>query len=363
MTTAVQDNAGTPLRVMLIGLGKLGLTVADGLIRHGAARVVGAVDLDPAKADVDLGTLLGREPIGVPVAPEPTPEALAADVAVLMTSSRMASVVEPIAALLERGIDVLTSAEEVAYPWGEFPEESARLDAIARAHGATLLGTGANPGFLMDVLPVVLSLATQRVVRLRITRTMDLRPHRPARLSRFALGETPERFAQIPRSVAHGHIGFRQSIDAVADALGLAIDRVEDRPLRPSVIAVRERRGELFAIEPGHVAVVSQGAAGMVGDEEVVTLEEHFGFLEEGDDMPRGDTYVLDGVDQQFTVAVRPGVMSFVTTPAVLVNMLAPVARAAPGLRSMIDFAVRDLGSKGRRGSEPPVAGGVRVGA
>lgn len=347
-----------PVRTVLIGLGKLGLTVAEGLLDRRDVRVVGAVDVDPGKAGVDVAELVGRMPIGVPVTDALTPEAWEADVAVLMTSSRMASVVAPIAELLDRGLDVLTSAEELAYPWREFPDESRRLDALARERGATLLGTGANPGFLMDVLPVVLSLATQDVRRLRIVRAMDLRPHRAERLTRFALGEPPERFAAIPPDVAHGHIGFGQSIAAVADALELGLDRIEQRPLRPTVVTDAPRRGDVVTIDAGRIAVVSQGAAGFAGDEEVVTLEEHFGFLDAGDDIPQGDTYLLAGADQEFTVAVRPGVRSFATTPAVLINMLVPVAHAAPGLRSTLDFAARELASKGRRRAAPQAVAG-----
>jgi 4-hydroxy-tetrahydrodipicolinate reductase len=350
---AVDGGDEAPARAVLIGLGKLGLDVADGLVDRRDVTIVGAVDLDPDKEGRDLSELLGREPIGVAVTSEVTHDAASADIAVLMTASRMTQLVEPIQDLLERGLNVLTSAEELAYPWGEFPDQSRVLDAVARERGVTLVGAGANPGFLMDVLPVVLSLATQEVRRLRITRTMDLRPHRAARLSRFALGESPERFVDIPPAVAHGHIGFRQSIDAMADALDLPVDRVEEHRLHPAVVANAARSGDHVVIEPGAIAVVAQGASGFVGAEEVIRLEEYFGFLDDGDDVPRGDTYVLDGTDQRFTVAVRPGVLSFVTTPAVLSNLLVPVVRAEAGLRSTIDFVVRDLASKGRRRSAP----------
>ena len=345
----MKSNDNRPVNVVLIGLGKLGLTVANGLGARSEIRIVGAVDLDPGKAGVDLGGLTGGAPTGVEVSPELADDAWSADVAVVMTSSRIVELVDLVSRLLEKGIDVVTSAEEMAYPWREFPEESRRLDEIARRHGSTLVGAGANPGFLMDVVPVVLSCATQDVRHLQVTRAIDLRPHRETRLRRFALGQEADRFEQLfADGVAHGHIGFRQSIDAFADALNLPIDRVEELPLRPTVIATGPRSGDLVTLEPGTIAVVTQGARALVGDEEVVRLEEHFGFHDEDDEIPRGDTYVLTGEDQQFTVAVRPGVMSFVTTPAVLINMIVPVSLAAPGWRSTIDFPVRDLASKGR---------------
>jgi hypothetical protein len=209
----------------------------------------------------------------------------------------------------------------------------------------------------MDVLPIVLSLSTRRVERLHITRTIDLRPQRRRRFERFALGARAEDFQDLPDTAVYGHIGFRQSLDAVVDALGFDVDRVEERPLRVAVVATEPRSGDFETIEHGQIAVVRQGIAAFDGDREVIALEEYFGFIDEGDDIPRGDTYVLDGVDQQFTVSVSPGVHSFMTTPAVIVNMVVPVVDAAPGLRTMMDFTVRDLASKGQARAAAAIGG------
>lgn len=351
MARTTTDTISGPrqIRVALIGLGKLGMTVADGVLASPGIGVAAAVDLDEAKQGKDLGELVQGEPSGIEVRDSLGDGLEACDVAVLMTSSRMSSVVDTVVELVEQGINVLTSAEELAYPWWEFPEQSRRIDAAARENGVSVLSAGANPGFVMDLLPVVTSMATQQVQRLRVTRTMDVSPHRQQRLTRFGLGRSEDQFSHIPRDVAHGHIGFRQSIDSIADALRLDIDRVEEQPLRPAVVAGEVREGEYVNIQPGEVAIVSQGAVGLVSGRAVVTLEEHFGFIDPSDDIPKGDSFVLDGIDQQFRVAVEPGVRSFVTTPAVLVNFIEPLASAPAGLRMTMDFAVRDLASKGRK--------------
>jgi hypothetical protein len=304
----------------------------------------------------DLGTLLARDPIGVVVSSDFGPSTPAADVAVLMTASRMLDVVDVAAALMERGVRVLTSAEELAYPWHEFPEQSEYLDDLAGRTNTALLGTGANPGFLMDLLPSVLTLATQEVTALHIRRTMDLRPHRAGRLTRFAIGKTEQQFLELPSAEVHGHIGFRQSIDALADALQLDIDRVVEEPLRPSVIAECERRGDFVAIAPKTIAVLTQGAVGYRNTEAVITLQENFGFVDDGDPVLKGDECVVEGADQSFTVNITPGVLSFVTTPAVLVNMISPLATCPPGFKSMFDFPVGDIASKG---SGKRAAGGL----
>lgn len=338
---------GLPVRVVLIGLGKLGLTVAAGLCDRYDVKIVGAVDKDPGKIGRDLGELIQRDAIGVPVTDDLTSESAAADVALLMTASRMAGVADTIEALLKLGLNVVTSAEELAYPWHQFPIESNKLDTVAREYDRTVLGTGANPGFLMDVLPAILTVTTQGVRALHVRRTMDLRPHRPARLTRFAIGRTAAEFDQLPVSEVHGHIGFRQSIDAITDALSLQIDRVVEEPLRPAVIAQRPRHGDFVTIDSGTVAVLRQGATGYYRDREIITLQEYFGFVDEADAIEKGDGCLVKGIDQEFTLSVTPGVLSFVTTPAVLINMTAPVVHAEPGLRTMLDFKVSDVTSKG----------------
>jgi 2,4-diaminopentanoate dehydrogenase len=332
--------------VALLGLGKLGTSVVEALLDRWDVRIVSAVDLDPARVGRDLGELLGRDPIGVIVDDE-LPAAREGGVAMIMTGSRMREVRPVIEAMLERGYDVLTSAEELAYPWHEFPEDSRELDELARRHGRRVLGAGANPGFLMDVVPVVLSLSTRELARVSVTRSLDLRPHRAHRLIRFGLGKSPEAFAALTPEEAHGHIGFRQSIDAVADALAWQLDAVDETPLQPAVILSQPRSGEHVTLEAGTVGVVRQTARGVVDGGGGVELCEYFGFIDAADDIPTGDEYAIEGVDQAYSVAVRPGVQSFTTTPAVMTNLLGALTMAEPGLRCVYDFEIWALASKG----------------
>lgn len=356
--TASPASSSALPRVAVIGLGKLGLNVAGALVDRRDLDLVAAVDTNPRMLGADLGTLLGSRPFGLAVTRRLTGEE-AVDLAVLTTASYLADVSEQLHALVCCGIDVVTSAEELGYPWHEFPRESAEIDALARAHGVSVLGAGANPGFLMDVLPITLTLGSQEVERIAITRTLDLRPQRPGRAGRFGIGVEPAQLAGLPSHAITGHVGFRQSIDAIADALGWALDAVEVTPVTPAVVAETARDGDFFRIEPGQVAVVEQYARGLRDGAVAIELHEYFGFIDADDPLLHGDTYEIVGADQSFTASVQPGIRSYVTTPAVLVNLVRPTIEAPPGLLASVDFRVRDLAAKGawRTPREPREAG------
>lgn len=341
-------NSTRPATAAIVGLGKLGLAVAEGLANRADIEIAAAVDLDPNKLGKDLGELLGREPLGVEVQPSVPEDEPAADIVFLLTGSRLAELAGTIEGFARRGSNVISSAEELGYPWHEFPELSSRLDAAARSAGVSVMGAGVNPGFFMDALPILLSATTQEVVSISIRRTLDLSPHRPARLTRFGLGLTPEEFAALDRETLHGHIGFRQSIDAVADALGWpAEDRtVTDTLPQVAVIATDTRRGDLAEIAPGQVAVVRQSARCSYGDSDLIEIDEYFGFIAEDDPIPPGDGLSVNGSDQSFELAISPCLYSFASTPAILVNLSQPLVASRPGLLTTVDLPVREFGAQ-----------------
>ncbi len=333
-----------PLRVAIVGAGVLGRSVARGVARRSDLDLMAVVDADPhlAGTTLDLPSADGE-----PLVISPALTADDVDVVGVLTASRVDQIGELLITLVERGINVVTAAEELTYPWHSHPQWSARLDAAARAHGVSVLSVGANPGLLMDTLVTVLSLASQRVDRIVATRTMDVRVHRAARLRRFGIGLAPERFAAQPADTLHGHIGFRQSIDALGDALGWPIDEVLESPLAVALLAESDRTGDLVTIPAGTVAVVEQHAQAIVDGRTRIELREYFGFVDPTDPIPTGDAWTITGADQTVSLASPEGVHSFSTTPATVVNMIGPVHDAAPGLRTVGDFAVRALASKG----------------
>jgi hypothetical protein len=343
-----QPADGGAHRVAVVGLGKLGQLLVERIERRRDTRLVGVVDADPAKVGRRLGDVLGRE-TGLDLQVSGSLESIrGVDVALVATTSRLqevAPVLEQIAAL---GVDAITICEEAVYPRRQFPERSAQLDAVARSHGVSILGCGSNPGFLMDVLPIACTLGLERVERVTIRRSLDMRPHRPERLARFGLGYTPEQFAAIDATTLVGHVGFTQSMHCLADALGWDLDETHEAEVRPAVVATEDRRGEFVTVKPGTVAVIEHRAWARRGDDRLIDIAMYFGFHDVGDDIGHGDRYEITATDQTISMHVEPSWGPFATTPSAVVNLIPAVRAGAPGLLSVADFPVRSLAARGR---------------
>ena len=169
------------IRVILYGLGPIGLSVAKLALTKVTLQVVGAVDIDPAKVGHDLGELLGRtEPLGV-VVTDDVPRLLERtqpDLALLTTLSAIPAVTPQIDGLVKAGVNVISSSEQLFFPLGDGAAAAAPLDELARTHGVSILGTGVNPGFVMDFLPLTLTSVCQEVDRIRVTRRVDVATRR-----------------------------------------------------------------------------------------------------------------------------------------------------------------------------------------
>lgn len=334
-----------PIDVALIGVGTYGLRVGLNLLAHPERfRVVAAVEeYDKGVQGRDLGEVAGGEPIGVPVTAElPAEVELAA--AIQVTYSQFERVEPMIRQLVERGVNVVTSAEELGHPWHEFPQRSRELDEFAKRHGVTVVGAGANPGFVLDALPVVASIACRGVHSIRANRTLDVSHQREHRLRHFGIGE--DSFEPGQGVGGGGHVGYRQSIDAIADALGWQLDDIVEDPVAPAIVASSPREGRQWTVPAGKVAVVRQGARGFRGEVPVIELSGYFGFVREEDPIPKNDLLAIEGSDQSFELR-SSGLAGPATTPAVLLNLVAPTVRAEPGLRGSLDFRLRDFCSVG----------------
>ena len=348
--SASPDNPPAPVQVAIVGLGMQGMLLIDRLRARPEVEIVAVVDADPAKVGRSVADIVPTG-AGLDVIVEQSHERIgAADVALVTTSSRIAEVAPVIEDVANRGVNVITTAEELGYPWRQYPELSERLDGVAREHDVTIVGAGANPGFLMDLLPITLSHASDRVTRIAIRRTASMRPHRSARLTRFGLGKTPEEFAATGPEIIYGHVGFTQSIQCIADALGWELDEVREHDPEPLVIATAPRAGVHFVVEAGTVAVVAHRAVGLLGGAPVIDVSMFLGFPDAEDDVPEADWYEISDGDERRTVEIRPPWTPFGATPSTVVNLLSATVNARAGLLSSVDFPARVLAARGSDG-------------
>ena len=285
---------------------------------HGAGQAGRAVaGLLRRRAGVEVRGPFGRER---------REEALAggADVVVIATTSFLDAIAPDVRWAVEAGSNVLTSAEEAAYPWAVDAACADELDALARARGVTILGAGLNPGFAFDALVLTALGAVAEVRALRVERVVDLSGFSAAVLRRIGVGHAPDAFAAgVASGAITGHIGFPQSMHVVAARLGVAIERI-DREIAPVLAA-----GVTAGFEQRYVAVVA-GAP---------WFEARFaGHI---DPASRGwatrDTIHVDA-DPPLDLTLAPGIGAQSGSAAVLANSVARVAEARPGWLTVADL-------------------------
>lgn len=326
-----------PLKTVQVGLGPIGREVARHAARHRAMELVGAADLDPAWVGRDLGEVLEIGSNGIPVVDSISAllDGTKPDVVLHATGSFLPDVESQLRECLERGASVVSTCEELSYPFYRHPKLAAALDAHARAHDAVLLGTGVNPGFVMDKLVATTAAACSRVDRVRVLRVVDAGLRRVPFQNKVGAGLELEEFEKKRAAGGMGHIGLPESAHMVADVIGVSGRRTLRDELRP-IVADGPVRSGTAQIEAGRVAGVHQILTLEADGEEKVRLEVE---LYVGAERPR-DTFSIEG-EPPLEVSLPGGVPGDSATAAVTIHCALRVKDLAPGLRTVLDVPVR----------------------
>jgi hypothetical protein len=321
------------IRIIQYGLGPIGSAVARHVVERTGLDLVGGVDIDPAKAGKDVGEVIGLgSPLGFPVVAKLADllDRTSADVVLHTTSSYFDLFKDQILEILEAGLDVVSTAEELSFPWLAHASEAAEIDAAAKRAGKTVLGTGVNPGFIMDALPLFLTAICQRVDRIEVTRVINASTRRGPFQAKIGSGLTVEEFNTRMAAGRMGHVGLPESVGMVFDTLGKELARYESG-VEP-VIAEKPVKTDFFEVEPGQVIGLRQVARGYTGQGEFLTLT-FIAALDAGQD---GDTVKLAGhPDLEITLK---GTNGDIATVAIAVNAVRRVKEAASGLVTMRDL-------------------------
>jgi hypothetical protein len=321
---------GAHVRIAIVGLGAIGREVLKAVqARPGLALVAVA---DPAAALVgrDAGEVAGVGACGVLVVAT-AEEAFAADVdvALVLTTSSVADLLPIIDAASLRGVDVISTCEDLSYADLATPELARKLDARARAGGITVLGTGINPGFVMDRLPLTLAAACVRVDAVRVERVVDAAKRRGPLRAKVGADLTVAEFEAGVAARRLGHRGLPESLALVGLGLGFSFDDVTNTIAPVVATADNPRAG----IEPGRVAGLRQSAVGRKGGRELVRLD-----LEMSVAAPDPhDRVVIDG-DPPLDVLVRGGTHGDRGTVGTTVSAIPAVVVASPGLKTVLDL-------------------------
>lgn len=328
-----REEEGQPVPVVVMGLGAIGQAVARAALRSEEVRLVGAVDVDPQRVGKPLSDVLGV-PAGALRVKGSLEEAVGKSRgAVLLhaTSSRLPQVMDQLLAALRLGMAVVSTCEELSFPWLRHPELAEKLERAARAAGVTVLGTGVNPGFIMDRLVATLGTACGDVRHVRVERVVDARTRRPALQRKIGAGMTEEEFMAAAEQDAIGHVGLVESAALAAVGLGLDCDDFEEELL--PVLAEEEIRGGAFVVKPGRVAGIHQVATGLWEGKELVRLELTLALGAEG----VGDRVVLDA-DPPVEMELKGGLAGDVATANLVVNAAPRITAAEPGILTVLEL-------------------------
>jgi len=321
-----------PVEVAHVGLGAIGREVVRLVLHREDLRLVGVCDIDPALVGQPIGSVLDEDGGDVTVASDLGSVASTDGLVVThTTSSSLARCLPELLAAVEAGAHVVSSCEELSYPWVQAPEEAARLDAAARGAGVAVVGTGVNPGFAMDYLPVVLSGAAKRVDAVRVHRVQDAGLRREPLQAKVGAGITREEFDRRVAAGSMGHVGLTESAQAVAAALGW--DAAGTSETIEPVVADEPTPSAFGTIEPGQIAGIDQVAVVVAEGVERVRLHLQMA-VGIG---PSQDDIWLTG-DPDLHLSVPGGLHGDLATAAALVNTVGSVRHAEPGLRVMSEL-------------------------
>ncbi|HEY6909655.1 MAG TPA: dihydrodipicolinate reductase [Myxococcales bacterium] len=322
-----------PIKVALMGLGAIGRGIARCALQKAELEIVAAIDLDPSRVGKKLSDVLDAPAPDVVVGSDAASEMRKAQGGVLLhaTGSRLEDVEGELAQALTAGLFVVSTCEELSYPWLRHPEIAERLDKLAQKRKLALLGTGVNPGFVMDRLPATLGAVCGRVDRVRVTRVVDSRTRRKQLQLKTGAGMNEEEFDRGVDEGALGHVGLMESAALSALGVGLEVDEV-DESIDP-VEADEDMQGEGFRVPRGGIVGIHQVARAFYDGKEVANLDLTIAL---GAPEPR-DEIELEG-DPGIRVLIPGGTPGDKATAWTLVHAAPLVHGSEPGLISVLDL-------------------------
>ena len=318
-----------PLTVVQYGIGPIGAEIARLLLTKPWVRMAGAIDIDPDKIGRDLGEVIGLgRSVGIPVTAELQGKP---DVVCHSTGSRLREVAGQLESLLSRGCHVVSTCEELSFPLDREIREN--LQKVARAANVTLLGTGVNPGFVMDKLPLTLTAVCQEVRSVEIVRIQNASTRREPLQRKVGAGLSVDEFRAAVGAGSIRHMGLKESLILVGNGLGVEFDSVSEETIEP-IVAEREIATPYLKVAPGQVAGVHQTISGKGRIDASLELRMYVGAEEVA-----ADKVIVRGVpDVEMTI--KDGIHGDRATAAMVVNSIPRIVQARPGVLTMDDIAI-----------------------
>ena len=327
----------SPIYAVLVGAGPLGINLYKYANQRHDILISQVIDIDPSLKGRDMGEHAGLGKSGVIISDQ-LDKNNQVDVAILATVSDLPRIGPQIISLVEAGLPVVSTCEELFYPWDSNKEWSETIDRAAKDKQVAVVGTGVNPGFLMDTLPAMLSAVCNHVDRIEVRRYQDAQFRRVPFQKKIGAGLSFEEFERRKNEGSLRHVGLSESMHFIAHQLGWHLERTEDK-IEP-VIADRTIQTESLMILSGQVTGVRQtGKAWVKGEEKIRLIFQA--------SVGEPDSY--DEIEIFGTPHIRSrimgGVNGDVATCSIILNACHSIRKAMPGLRTMADIPM--ISSKG----------------
>ncbi len=322
-----------PISYIQYGLGPIGCGIVHAAAEHPGLKLVGAVDIAPDKVGRDVAEIVGlMAPTGVLVR-NSLRDVPPADLVLHSTASHLREIGPLLHDFIERGLNCISTAEELTWPWLSSPDLADQLDTFARERGVRLLGAGINPGFVLDLLPILLTVPCRRVEAVLARRIVDTAKRRPQLQVKTGIGLTAREYHVRAKKGTIGHIGLRESVALLAHGLGWRPEEITET-IEP-VIADEPTETHHFMVRRGQVLGSRQVAQGVVGGRERIRLE-----LALYAHAPDAHDEVQLAGSPSFTVRIDGGIPGDEATPAVVVNLVPSFMAAPCGLLTAKDLVV-----------------------
>ena len=330
------------VKVIIWGLGAMGGGMADMLLKKKGVDIVGVIGRGAklGKSMYDfIKTERGDRPDVLIQSEDELLKEKAADVVLLCTDSFTKEAFPRIKRIIENKMNVVSSAEEMAYPQAQSPELAQEIDRLAKENGVTVLGTGINPGLIMDLLVVLMTGCCEEVDHIVSRRVNSLSPFGPVVMHEQGIGITVDEFKEgVKTGRLSGHVGFHESIRMITDAIGWELSAPVTQSMEPIVTDVDRKSPYGFA-KAGDVAGCAMKGFGYVNGELKVEMDHPQQIEPEQVGVQTGDYVIIKGTPN-VNMVNSPEVPGGIGTIAMCVNMIPQTINAEPGLKTMIDLPV-----------------------
>ena len=323
------------IKIAQFGLGPIGIETLKLAATKPWAQIVGGVDIDPnkiGKSLTEITGIKGLEKVRVYSSFAELARKSKPDVVLHTSVSRMKTAFPQLEPIVKAGVSIVSSCEELLFPQLKEPALAKKLDALCKKHKARALGTGVNPGYVMDTLAVCLTGVCRNVEKIEIERVVNASLRRMPLQKKIGSGLPPNEFRRLFRENKMGHVGLVESLALVAHCLNWKIGKIKET-CEP-MIAPKNIKTQFLSVKKGLTCGIHHRAEASAGKNKLVLDLKMY--LDAKD--PRDAVKVFG--DPPINAVLHGGVHGDRATVAALVNAVPNVLKANPGLLLMTDIAV-----------------------